>query len=441
MIDSFVKGFTLFLLLISAVAAQEQWNWVERESGTTRNLHAAAWGDSAGLFVAVGDSGTIITSPDGVEWTARSSGTDAALASVVWGKDKYVTIAKAGYPVITSFDGINWTVQTAAYTGISRLPCEFPTGGSVASRNYYTETATISSLIYANNMYVAVGKGDPYYSADGINWETTTSPQRCYYGSSKIAYGGGIFVASDMDVYTVTSYDGKNWEIGYFQFNRRGTINCGPPHIIDPWGSYTSINSITYGNGIFLTLGAMEALARSDNGKDWEILKKACPAIADTLRTEYHSAFYDGNRFVLAANNGIYTTENGSNFELISKKSWPLRNDVSMAYNGNIYITVNGTEIGTLAKGVSVINPKQNPKSYFNFNVRQKGKTLSFTLPFQHTNPRINIHNIAGKRQNIKPVFHSDGTVSISTSHLAKGIYVLSVNGEKQNWQKQTIVK
>jgi hypothetical protein len=34
-----------------------------------------------GLFVAVGDGGTILTSPDGVTWTAQTSGTSNSSAA------------------------------------------------------------------------------------------------------------------------------------------------------------------------------------------------------------------------------------------------------------------------------------------------------------------------------------------------------------------------
>jgi hypothetical protein len=49
-------------------------SWTARTSGTSNwLLFGVTYGN--GLFVAVGDGGTILTSPDGVSWTARTSGT------------------------------------------------------------------------------------------------------------------------------------------------------------------------------------------------------------------------------------------------------------------------------------------------------------------------------------------------------------------------------
>jgi hypothetical protein len=47
--------------------------WTLRNLGQPHNLFGVAYGN--GLFVAVGNDGTILTSPDGVSWTQRTSGT------------------------------------------------------------------------------------------------------------------------------------------------------------------------------------------------------------------------------------------------------------------------------------------------------------------------------------------------------------------------------
>ncbi len=56
--------------------------------------------------------GTIVTSVDGKNWTqATSSGTSATLKSVVYGKDQYVAVGTSG-TIVTSVDGKNWTFVT-----------------------------------------------------------------------------------------------------------------------------------------------------------------------------------------------------------------------------------------------------------------------------------------------------------------------------------------
>lgn len=56
------------------------WNTVT--SGTTQNLRAIFWSEIAQIWVAVGASGTIITSTNGTSWTTETSGVTANLLSV-----------------------------------------------------------------------------------------------------------------------------------------------------------------------------------------------------------------------------------------------------------------------------------------------------------------------------------------------------------------------
>jgi hypothetical protein len=62
------------------------------------------------LFVAVGNTGTVITSPDGTTWTTRTSGTTNALYGVAYSStdDLFVASGASG-TFLKSADGILWT--------------------------------------------------------------------------------------------------------------------------------------------------------------------------------------------------------------------------------------------------------------------------------------------------------------------------------------------
>src|SRR6185295_11413444 len=62
-------------------------------------------------YIAVGDRGAIITSPNGLTWKTQTSPTTTAFHSVIWtGK---LAVAVAGSPVaFTSPDGVTWTETT-----------------------------------------------------------------------------------------------------------------------------------------------------------------------------------------------------------------------------------------------------------------------------------------------------------------------------------------
>ena len=86
------------------------------------------------MFVAVGASGSIVTSNDGVTWTKQTSPvTDKILYSVIYANNMFVAVGENG-SIVTSNDGVTWTEQTSPVTN-----------------------KILRSVIYANNMFVVVG--------------------------------------------------------------------------------------------------------------------------------------------------------------------------------------------------------------------------------------------------------------------------------------------
>ena len=55
-------------------------SWVERSSGKSKALNAAAYGNNT--YVVVGELGTIITSPNVTNWTERETGNSNYLRGV-----------------------------------------------------------------------------------------------------------------------------------------------------------------------------------------------------------------------------------------------------------------------------------------------------------------------------------------------------------------------
>ncbi len=70
-----------------------------------------------GVFVAVGNSGKILTSYNGTSWTSRTSGTSSTLVGVTYGNSKFLTMISSFSPdngtVLTSSNGTDWTSDTA----------------------------------------------------------------------------------------------------------------------------------------------------------------------------------------------------------------------------------------------------------------------------------------------------------------------------------------
>jgi Bacterial Ig-like domain (group 2) len=63
---------------------------------TLKSYHFGKVAWSGTQFVAVGDGGTILTSPDGVAWTVQASGISDALRSVAWSGTQYLAVGDEG---------------------------------------------------------------------------------------------------------------------------------------------------------------------------------------------------------------------------------------------------------------------------------------------------------------------------------------------------------
>src|SRR5512136_2127248 len=70
-------------------------NWHPRNPSPQGNSLAAVT-YANGIFVAVGDYGTILTSPAGAAWTRRSSGTTDRLNAVTYGNSIFVVGGDGG---------------------------------------------------------------------------------------------------------------------------------------------------------------------------------------------------------------------------------------------------------------------------------------------------------------------------------------------------------
>src|SRR5450759_4327117 len=83
--------------------------WTVGTGAPNNSFYAVTY--SNGLYVAVGESGLLITSPDGHSWTAPSSGnylgTPNSLNAIAYGNGEFVAVGDHGWTV-TSPDGIHW---------------------------------------------------------------------------------------------------------------------------------------------------------------------------------------------------------------------------------------------------------------------------------------------------------------------------------------------
>ena len=90
----YLISLALFLSLSSTFshAAGVNWTWVNPVP-QGNNIQGVAVGTS--LFVAVGDQGTALSSPDGISWTTQATGSTKNLWAVVWNGTQFIASGDA----------------------------------------------------------------------------------------------------------------------------------------------------------------------------------------------------------------------------------------------------------------------------------------------------------------------------------------------------------
>ncbi len=268
----------LFTFSLSALAADPLNTWTLRSPLPTPNpLRDIIY--TNGLWVAVGDAGTVITSSDdGQTWARQSSGltnNDNRILGLTYGAGKFAVVTSYGESG-TSTNGTNWNFQTMGIlngyaNAITYGNGKFVAGGVSATNlavstngiNWLPIVAVVSGQIkdvtYAQGLFVAVGTGVGLSggfvlsSADGTNW--TTRVTGFSGGLNGITFGNGKFVGVGYSG-TAISTDGTNWAQIY---------NASIPARF----------SVAYGNGQFVAVGAAGTFLdlgvsySSTNGTNW----------------------------------------------------------------------------------------------------------------------------------------------------------------------------
>ena len=201
--------------------------WTEQVSGTANNLEAVTYG--AGLYVTVGSSGTILTSPDGVTWTARTPAASIWLYDVSFANGVFIAVGdgSSSNAIMRSTDGITWTTPATAPTGLYKALAygdgkwvSFSNLGylTVSTDNGVTWSSPVAvsgatgpeQLAYGNGLFLlAVTLGRVYKSSDGTTWTRITPLTAGLY--TGIAFGNGNFVLLGYTGNVLISSDAVTW--------------------------------------------------------------------------------------------------------------------------------------------------------------------------------------------------------------------------------------
>lgn len=217
------------LTLVASMSAPVQaqtGTWTSRTTPADNTWNDIVYSSEKNLFVAVARAGTsdrVMTSPDGITWTPRTTPT-GELASVTyasWTASVNNAALSGNVATLTTTAAHNYSVGMdvtvtgldATFNGTYTITAVTSTTFSYAKTAGNVTSAAVSPAGTASaGWFVAVGNSNVNTSPDGVTWTARTAPSGAYNG---IAYGNGVFVASNTNVGGLgdfmTSPDGVTW--------------------------------------------------------------------------------------------------------------------------------------------------------------------------------------------------------------------------------------
>ena len=202
---------------------------------TSENLHDVAW-DGEDMLVAVGDSGTIIHSPNATEddWSLAAvnpvEGSGTTMAGVTWDGAQFLAVG-AGGTILSSPDGDIWDLVA--------VPPLL--------------SADLEGVTWTGKRYIAVGgSGTILLSVNGIDWDLLNVVNDTLQGVvSNADLIDNVIVAVGTNGSILSSAnDGNTWE------DRSPESN-------------NSLNDVTWDGSQFVVVGSNDTILTSPDGIDW----------------------------------------------------------------------------------------------------------------------------------------------------------------------------
>ena len=247
--------------------------WTRRTGGTALTLYDVAFG--GGHYIAVGQAGVILESTNGVDWRTASSPSTRDLRAVVHHHDRFVAVGgdySVGAETLESLDGVTWT--RPEFTAPLHLLTDIASDGVslVAIGNYQSDAQTFGAFTWV----------------DGLGWDQTVDGGLSNFGFNAVAAGTPAFAMIGLGS-AVTSVDAVNWSFApVFQASAmRGLTYTGTGWIavgdagqvlLSPeaaqWTPYASgvavdLAAVTSDGGLHIAVGSAGTILASSDGVTW----------------------------------------------------------------------------------------------------------------------------------------------------------------------------
>jgi len=332
--------------------------WTAKTSGIVYSLFGMAY-DGKDTLVTVGAYATILSSKYKTDsqwttWTIRSSGTYKCLKSIAYGDNTFVAVGETG-TILTSKNGTTWDLKT--------LPSVTYLDGVAYGDGRFVAVGNLSNIAA---VYTSTDNGVTWYKTFPPAGYTPFNPSNLYgatYGGGQFLVGGidGIFLLSDIDSpdawwceYLEGCYDTKSVAYGegtsvmVGACNRTFLITESPmewwmirfaPYI--PQENKLGFTGIAYGTGTFAVVGPkVKIVISEDSGRHW----RQVPLVDYTGTFDFTGITYGGNNIFTAVGTygKILTSPDGIHWTF--RRSGTTKDLFGMIYgassSGNTYICV-----------------------------------------------------------------------------------------------------
>jgi hypothetical protein len=335
--------------------------WDYSTTNTTNNLQRVYWDSNTSTLVAVGNSGTIISSQNqGVSFTVRNSGTTNNLYAVIKSGSTWM-VAGDNFSVRTSTNLITWTLKFsgtgritilhsdifggpigAYYTTASSVVHMFTDDLGTTWRNTFTvfnSSKYVNDYLELNGVEYICGDEFLYSTTTNVTWTNRTPTFKGNYQSMVALVGANQILLLENDSTLITFYTDGSTGVGFSigMFATKSLVTTNDKYIISGNGisyrtSPTSFNAIqvTPETQSFIELGSPSISATYD-GISRYLIAYPFTQIYNTLMTSTSSnlkpmsnsiRFTSGFiRRVIYANNYFYAISNLGNSMTVHSSS------------------------------------------------------------------------------------------------------------------------
>jgi hypothetical protein len=318
-----LAGLIGLLTISSAISGSlDNWHW-RNPLPQGSDLKSVAFGN--GRFAAVGEVGTLLTSPDGTNWSLIAHPTTETLQAVSFINGHFMAVGDNG-TVLVSTNGTTWQPRITGW-------------------GY-----TLFTMTYGKGLYVVGGTGTNLLtSPDGYTW-TPRRPGVTSHFIRGLAFNGEVFVCAAGNYpfpgFLTTSTNGIDWSVAY----------------VDSQGAFAGC---AFGNGVFVAGSAKLQLPLasrcyiSTNGLNWQPVNFNQPFV-------HNIAFVKDRFLIVRGSDDPYDRDENSSdvYESTNGFTWSYVEGLSAPFYVRAVSYGNDTWVGVGKKGLLTASDLTNSATF-----------------------------------------------------------------------------